>query len=117
MAGDRPSRQQGRAPRGYLRNIKDFRWLAGCARLGCDPDVSSSALPRSAPARNDLETLMAEGASRFGFTTSARDDTGRKFIEYHAGFIEWLDATYQKVAQTPDYVVYHLRSPATPNPD
>lgn len=68
-------------------------------------------------ARNDLETLMAEGASWLGFTTSARDDNGRKFTEHHAGFFQWLDAIYQKVAQTPDYVVYHLRSRAIPNPD
>lgn len=61
-----------------------------------------------ARAREVLEALRAEGAVWFGYTTDARDDNGRWFVEHHRGFIEWLDATYEKVAETRDFALYRL---------
>lgn len=56
----------------------------------------------------DLEQLRAEGARWFGFTTDARDDLGRLFTEHHAGFITWLDAQFERAADTADYVIFRL---------
>lgn len=63
-------------------------------------------------ARAELEALRAEGARWFGYTTEARDDYGRMFVDHHAGFVAWLDMTFAKVADTPDYAIYHLDTPA-----
>ena len=58
--------------------------------------------------REVLEALRAEGAVWFGYTTDARDDLGRLFVEHHRGFIEWLDTNHEKVVATDDFVLYRL---------
>lgn len=55
-----------------------------------------------------LEQLRSEGAVWFGYATSATDDLGRSFVSHHAKFIEWLNANFEKVVETPEIVIYRL---------
>lgn len=56
----------------------------------------------------ELESLRSEGARWFGYTTAAKDDLGRRFVDHHAGFVAWLDANFEKMAETPEFAIYRL---------
>lgn len=58
-----------------------------------------------------LEELRAQGAQWFGYTTNAKDDMGRYFVDHHAGFIEWLEENVTKIKATREFVIYRLENP------
>jgi hypothetical protein len=55
-----------------------------------------------------LQELRARGARWFGATKDARDWKGRRFTEHHSALLAHLEATAERVADTPEYLIFRL---------